>query len=166
MKNFLTAFALIIVALTFASCRSHKPAPEIIYLPGQTKTVRDTVTVTIKEIVRDTVYKKAASKASAKVPLKDIKSGFKTDFKSNDASGSIREKDGNLEVDCGCDSLNVLLKLRDKEINTLRDRATETGTLHPVQYTPWYIKALAWVGGAAVVLILLVLIAKKLKWIK
>lgn len=161
MKNLIIAFALLTIALM--GCKVKK---EFVYLPGETVHTTDTVTKTVTVIVRDTVIKKEESKASASVPLKDVKKGFKHDFKNKDASGSIEEKDGNLNVTCKCDSLEIRVKLQDKIIETLKKKVTEKTTPRPVQYIPWYIKILAWVGGIFLAFAIIMVLAKKFKIIK
>lgn len=151
---------LLVIALVHPGCRSQK---ELVYLPGQYVHVTDTVT-TVKTIIRrDTVLMKAESAASVTVPLTDIKPGFHTTFKNKDASGVILEKEGQLELNCKCDSLEIVAHLKDIQISTLEKRNRLSTSLHPADSTSMMTKILAWVGGIALVFILLLVILKKLK---
>ena len=161
MKNILVA--IVLFALLFSGCKTQK---ELVYLPAQT--VKDTVSVEkqVKVIVRDTLIKTERVTVGASIPKSDLTDGFRSEFNNKNAQGSIEQKNGRVLVDCTCDSLEVKIQLREKEINTLEKRLKETNTSRPVQYTPWFIKALAWVGGIALALLVLTLALKKFKVLK
>lgn len=69
------------------------------------------------------------------------------------ASVELFKRNDSIYARALCDSLELKLKLQDSIISTYRQVKTDTTiTLPPVEvkYIPWYIKALAWIGGIAV----------------
>jgi hypothetical protein len=79
-----------------------------------------------------------------------------TTVKSKTASIEFKVKDNKLSVKCNCDS--VTLKCRKYQKSTyyykgLYEKQKTIITPPPVQYTPLYMRILAWIGGMTVLII-------------
>lgn len=152
---------LLSTVLVFASCGSTKEIPA----------VSDSVKETEKVVERDTNIVAPGATANFSIPVSRLYElpGFSYNIKgttakvsapyyihlgenqNKQAKAEASVKDGVLNVKCTCDSLGILAKLRDR----LKEKqTTRTVILPPVEikYVPWYTKALAWVGGAALII--------------
>jgi hypothetical protein len=172
LKEVQTRFSLMLLALVslvlvLASCGSTKPL-----IPA----VVDSVSSVTKTVERDTNIKVPASGTSFRVSMDKLFGAIKLDYQNShpvagtnqllpavpkqpvplgsqqnkQATASASIVDGQLQIDCKCDSMEIAAKLLDKYLQTNR---TRTITLPPkeVKYIPWYVKALAWLGGISLV---------------
>ena len=151
------AAAVMFMMITASSCKIRK----------QYITVHDTVKITEKVIIRDTVLIAPAAKATLKIPLKslmsnDQKNPFKTSVKNKQAGLNASVDNDTLNVECGCDTVALIAKLRDKYIEKERNR-TKTITPEPekIPFIPWYVGLLASIGGVALIALLIALIIKR-----
>jgi hypothetical protein len=86
--------------------------------------------------------------------------------KSGNARLEMYKKNDSIYASAECDSLELQLKLRDSIISTYRNRKTDTTiTLPPeeIEFVPWPVKMLAWLGG---ILLLYLVIRLGIKFIK
>lgn len=157
--KYLILFAVLSIAL-FTGCGSRRN------VQTRTVTVHDTTVVTKEILIRDTIVVTPKSEAKTQVAKKDLKDGFNKNFSNGNAKGNLEVKRDTVYLDCTCDSLELKLKLRDQLINTLKKQQTVIEAPRPVQYTPWYIKALAWVGGICIAVFVAILVLKRFKVIK
>jgi len=79
--------------------------------------------------------------------------------KSNgNASVELYKKNEIVYANASCDSLELQIKLKDSLIKSYRELITDKQTTLPpvaVKYIPWIIKILAWIGGIALLLIVI-----------
>lgn len=159
-------FIVLGLILLATGCRSQKRETSIPIVLNHT--IHDTVTVTKTVNERDTVFITEAVKTNFKVDLKYLKEGFKSGSQNKNASAGIKVTDGQLEVDCTCDSLSIYAKIRDQVVEKDRQRTDSKIILKTEQipHIPWYIKLLAWIGGIGIVIIVGRLLLKQLKILK
>ncbi|MBK5213632.1 MAG: hypothetical protein JJE55_08240 [Flavobacteriaceae bacterium] len=82
---------------------------------------------------------------------------------SGRSTATVSRSGDNIQVQCECAEFKQTISYLETEITHLReiiDLQKQISTV-PVQFVPWYIKTLAWIGGAALVGVVF-LIAKKL----
>ncbi|MRG45504.1 hypothetical protein GFS24_10280 [Chitinophaga sp. SYP-B3965] len=154
MKIFLSS--LLVMVILLAGCRSTRPASSV-----ETK---DTITVSTLIQERDTSIIAPAAKVSVRIPVKDIITGFKSDLKKDrQASARIAVKDDVLHVDCICDTLAIIAKVKDRYTNEVRKIDRKQTIIVPQKYIPWPVLLLAWIGGGALLLVILSLVINRLK---
>lgn len=148
MKNTIL-FLLLLTAL--ASC-SRKLYPTTLQRT-------DSVVVNHYTVERDTVIVAPGAIAKAEVPLQELKPGMKPISRSErQAKVSVKVNDkGRLQVDCACDTLAIAAKLKEQNTQSVRTIVETRRT--EVPYVPWYIKIAAWLGLAALLLLLMRIVA-------
>jgi Trk-type K+ transport system membrane component len=152
--------------LMLGSCRATKPVMTAF---------KDSTSTFLKVVERDTAITAPAAKASLTVAVADVWTASNDQAtkdpttskligiaKSKQARVTASVKDGRLQVDCNCDTVAIIAKLKDKYQSQSRT-VTKTVTLPPVQikYIPWYVSMLAWVGGLGILVLVLTLLARK-----
>jgi len=140
---------LLLVAFSLASCRSAKITTQ------ETITVRDTTTTVVTVTPRDTLIKIPGDAVKFRVLLADLtEKKLSKKSPSGRTEASVFVMDEELFVDCKTDSLEQVIQLQEKTITTLRNRLEQKDTVVevPVKFVPWYIKTLAWIGGALLLL--------------
>lgn len=157
MKKLFSASLLLFVCsvMLLVGC-SRKVTP-----PTSSKVTSDSIITDRYVIERDTTLKTPSALVGLKIPLTTIKEGFKPVENSKKQSKvSAKVENGNLVVDCKCDSLEIAAKIRDTYESALRKTTTVETITQEVRYVPWYIKLLAWIGAFALTG-LVVLLARK-----
>lgn len=144
------------MVILLAGCRSTRPAASV-----ETK---DTITVSTLIQERDTSIVAPSAKVSINIPLKDIINGFKSDLKQDrQAKARVRVLNDALHVECICDTLAIIAKIKDKYSSEVRKIESKQTIIVPEKYIPWSVLLLAWIGGGAILLIILSLILNRLK---
>ncbi len=143
------------VACLVVGCRTAAP---II----QTHTVSDTVWVETQTVIRDTVLTAPASRVQSDIAytklLNQALNGFEKQFKN--ARLTVKTIRDTVRITCDCDSIALEAKLRNKIIREMHKTQIKTTEQVPVRYVPKWIKILAWVGGIAVLMLLIGIILK------
>lgn len=136
----------------FLSCQASKPTPD---------RVTDSVMVEKTIVIRDTVFTTPAAATSLSISLNELSKGIKKPLKarSGHASATLYQVGDRVRVDCKCDTLAITAQLRDRFEQRLH-KQTITQTPEQSFYTPWYMKALATVGGLFIVLLVAGIIYK------
>lgn len=115
--------AIIVSAvLALASCKSNKPLVE-----QRTLSVKDSVSIEWRVIDTVRIARPSASvRFTVPIPVQTPDTTMRE--KRDHANLTINIKDGLLQADCTCDSLQVQVKQYEKEINRLRETKEETIT--------------------------------------
>lgn len=169
--------ALVTMVLLCGSCSGLKHAAP---------TIVDSTVATYNTVERDTNIIAPGAKATLSITMAQLLKAAQDDYNSRHApsSGFIPGKmaptptslgesqnkqagakatiqNGNLQIECTCDSMTIAAKLLDRYLTT---KSFRTVTLPPkeVKYVPWYINSLAGVGLFAI-LIAGLLIYRRLK---
>lgn len=133
-----------------------------------THTVEIKDTVIIKEILKDTtitVYLPADSVITVMVVTCDS-SGMaqmkETVIKHKNMVATLKIQNGKLyqNITHLLDSMEVTVQYKDREITNLQSRIESLSQVKEkeVKYIPWWAKALSWIGGIALLLILLFIV--------
>ena len=136
----------------FVSCQASKPQPP---------QITDSVVVEKTVVLRDTVFQAPSAATSLSVSMKEFSKGFKKPVSSQKghATAILSQVGDRVRVDCLCDSVAIRAQLRDQYEQRLH-KQTITQTPEQSYYTPWYMKALATVGGLSIVLLVAGIIYK------
>src|SRR5690554_3357688 len=147
-----------IVSLTVGSCRTGKLSSETI------KTVTDSTVTEVRYQKRDTTIIIPGDTTRISLPYHEItKEPIR---RTNGRTTATISKDGDkVNVECISEELQQRIELFDKIINQLRTikESESTITEVPVEFVPWHIKTLAWIGGIALGVIIVSLGIKFLK---
>lgn len=109
----------------------------------------DSIRVDRQVVLRDTLVKLPYYKIGVSVAQDKLTEDPVTRTNGN-AKVELYKKDDIIYANAVCDSLELKLQLKDELIETYRLQLKDTTiTLPPeqIKYVPWYIKALAWIGG-------------------
>ena len=143
------------VLAVLAGCQSQKGAGR--FEPVTVETRVDTLHTIERIVMRDTVVLVAPDSLRLAVRLADLKENAPAYARSE--SGRMRVKiervADTLVVDCAEQTQAIRLALADKVKEIRRLRHSRTTTEIPVPYVPWWVKALAWVGGISIALLVL-----------
>lgn len=143
MKTFLYIIA---IAFLMVSCGGSKKTVT------KETTVKDSVSTVTTIVPRDTLITIPKDSIALKVKLDKLteKPITKTS-KTGKVKAKVSRVKDEIIVQCDTDSLELELELKDKIINTLRSRETNTSEVIevPVKYTPWWKNLLAVIGGIA-----------------
>lgn len=114
---------------------------------------RDSITTISYKPKKDTIRIKADS-LKLSVPLKKLtdKPIIKTS-ESGRTKASVRQVNGNVEVQCFTEKYEAIITTQEKTIETLVKilESIDTTNTVKVKESPWYMKALAFVGVASLV---------------
>lgn len=140
------AFLIILSTFLLASCGSVQESTKT------QETVSDSTSVNVKEVKRDTVIEVPGDTTKVSIPVFDLDEKPQH-FESNTKRSSltIRKVNDTLDIDCKCERYKEQIQLLDKIIKRQRKIITtkKTEKSVPVKFTPWYMKALGWVGALA-----------------
>lgn len=124
---------------------------------------RDSITTITFKPRKDTIAIKADS-IKLSVPLKELtdKPIVKTSSTGR-TKASVRQVDGNVEVNCFTEKYEAIIESQDKIIETLLKITASQNTTDTVQVkeSPWYMKALAFIGIASLIGFVFTLIKSK-----
>lgn len=161
MKKLFYIGLMALLAFSLIGCKSQKPT-----MTKET-TVRDSISTTVQIVPRDTVVNVPGDSLKIKVKLNEL-TPIPTERKS--ASGKVTAKvsrpdKDNILVECNTDRLELIIELKDKIINTLKQRDTNTvETIYVTEkYTPLWKNVLAGFGILFIALILGLVGAKFIK---
>tara|TARA_R100001369_G_scaffold58031_3_gene84849 strand:- start:417 stop:896 length:480 start_codon:yes stop_codon:yes gene_type:complete len=159
MKIGSVTFLLVLVLLTLVGCRTVKPTKETV------RTVKDSTITEVTYQKRDTTIIIPGDTLKVRVPFTEI---TKEPFikKSGRSTAIITRKGDSIDVECITEELLQRFEIVDKMIKELRliQESEKQRIEIPVRYIPWWIEILAWIGGAALIGLGIVL-ALKLKFI-
>ncbi|WP_166964613.1 hypothetical protein [Yeosuana marina] len=149
----------IVILLLLSSCGGSKLV--------SSKTVkdvkRDSITTITYKPKKDTIRIKADS-LKLLVPIKDLteKPIIKTS-ESGRTKASVRQVNGTVEVQCFTEEYEAIIESQDKIIETLLKITQSQDTTNTVQVkeSPWYMKALAFIGIASLIGFVFTLIKSK-----
>lgn len=142
--------AALLVGILFMGCCSKRPLATTVSTLDSThveKTVR----------LRDTIVNLPFYKVGIISAAKDL-TGDPISKRNGNATVNLYKKNDSIYASAACDSLELQLQLKDSIISSFREVKTATTvTLPPeqVKFTPWYMKALAWIGGISLLYILI-----------
>lgn len=146
----------ILVVLSLGGCRTVRPSVQNVH------TVKDSTWTVIKYHQKDTTITIPGDVSYISLPISQIteKPTTKTSGRS---TASVKRSGDNIEVQCECVEFKQKISYLEAEITHLQKIVDlqKQITVEPYAYIPWYIKILAWIGGAASLGFAL-LIAKKL----
>lgn len=149
MKN---AIKLLLIVLLVSGCRTKLRIAE----ETTKRTVRDSIAR--KEVVKDTVL---IIKEADTVKLRSIIDDLTDEAivkKSKYVTASLRKVGNEVEVECFTDELEAALQLHKEVIEyykTIVEETQKTIVLPPEPYTPWYMKALGFLGGGGILFFVL-----------
>lgn len=158
MARLLTLFAIV---FSLAACGTSKSrvAKQI------TTTVKDSTVTEVRYHHRDTVITIPGDTLKFTVPVTEITRQGQT-FTQGHQTVKISSDDlGNISVECINAAMERIIELEDKIISTLRtiESNTQETIIVPEPYTPWYTKALAWLGGIMLLLMGIAILTKTIK---
>jgi len=174
LKDVQNRFSIMLIVLiatvtALASCGTTKPL---------VPTVIDSTSTETQTVQRDTIIKAPGASTSLNISMDRLFGAFKLDYanshpepipgapgkrlttpepsktpvplgtsqnKQSQATASILN--GQLVIDCKCDSIGIAAKLLDRYKKTEHTR-TIIQPPKEVSFIPWYVKSLAWIGGA------------------
>lgn len=113
---------------------------------------RDSITKITFEAKKDTISIEADS-LKLYVPAKDLtETPVVKTSKSGRTKASVRQINGQIEVQCFTEKYEAIIESQNKIIETLLKITETQDTVNTVQVTksPWYMKALAFIGVAAI----------------
>lgn len=154
-------FGLILLSLAFVGCGS---GVELVNSDTSKEVKRDSVTTVKLETKRDTV-KIAADSLKITVPLKDLNEvPVIAKSKTGRTQGSVRLVNNTVEVECFTEKYEQIIESQNKIIETLLKITESQNTTNTVKVTesPWYMKALAFLGVAFVLVLVFSLIKPKI----
>lgn len=140
----MTRLLAIVVLLALASCAKRPVASRTV--------VTDTTIVTT--VIRDTIL--YAPPAVAKLSINIDSIGEGQSVVSNQARLKVERRGDTLSVDCECDTVAISAALKDTW-SVQRKHIREVEVIRE-QYIPRLIKLLAWIGAAAILLLLITII--------
>ncbi|HIB37976.1 hypothetical protein [Mesonia sp.] len=159
MKKLFYITLLFLILSICISCGSKKKVTD-------TTTVKDSISTVTKIVPRDTLINLPGDSLNVKIPFYKLteKPTLFSSEKGN-IQGSVSRTGDTLIIDCFTDELQLQLEILDKIIESNRTLSTTTNTTEviPEKYVPWWIKALAFVGGLVVIYILGLLGGKFIK---
>ena len=117
------------------------------------QSVTDTLVVEKKVVLRDTVFQTKTAKVFVEVPTLNIEHFDKLSAQEGNARVIIQRVRDTLRVTAQCDSLKLRAQLRDELTHEIQKTHVVDTQIIKVRYTPWPVKALAWVGGIGLGLI-------------
>lgn len=126
--------------------------------PTESIVIHDTTTVEKTVTYHDTVFKISSSMVTYTLDFSDIDQlKFKPVLKSNkNAKLTAQVVNKSLVMGCYCDSASIKAQLKNILIKVVKSTLKEV-TKPPVkvEFTPTWIKILAWIGAVCLVIILL-----------
>ncbi|MDP1708091.1 MAG: hypothetical protein Q8L89_03385 [Gammaproteobacteria bacterium] len=147
------------LALLASSCKTTSTASHQL-------TVTDTTQVDRSVRERDTLILIPSATALLNIALGDL-TGLSRPWtvQSGHATISAVVLKDTLYMKAHCDSMTLELTMRDSIINTLRSRNSVSETVEIVRepFVPDFVKVLAWIGGIALLLLLIMLIVRMLR---
>src|SRR5690554_5103477 len=146
------------VVLAVAGCRTVRPVAETI------ETVKDSTVTTVRYVMKDTIIRIPGDSIKFTVPYYTL-SEIPIERKVGRATARISAQDENITVECLVEEYEKVITYQNEIIETLREiNKNKEATIEvPVQFIPWHIKTLAWIGGIATALIIGSLALKFLK---
>lgn len=130
---------------------------------------KDSTNVTTSINYRDTTIYSPVDSAKIKAMVKCPESGMlqlaPQSHRSHNATITVGIIDNKLTAECLCDSIELRLKLRDKQVSIYRnamESLKETNVVM-VKFVPKWIKAFAWIGAGFISMLLLYLIWRLIK---
>lgn len=140
------ALVTVLLILSAGGCKSKATLTE-------STMVRDSTVTTVTVVPRDTLVKVPGDSLRLTTTIAELRKALYITETRNRLTAAIGLQGDSLTVDCKIDSLLLELELRDKTINTLRDRLEKKATVEyvPEKYVPFLVKLLAWVGGLTLV---------------
>jgi predicted component of type VI protein secretion system len=165
-KVLFAVLAIFVAWLCITSCKSTKPlvsnsdsvSKTTLILERDTNVVAPADSASLTFSVADLIKASNATVSTSKAGNTVVE--YASNSKQAVVLGTVRSrqasiiatlKNGQLQVGCKCDTLAIIAKIKDKYQSKERT-ITKTITLPPVQikYIPWYVTALAWVGGIGI----------------
>lgn len=155
MVKYLTLIAIVV---SLAACGSGKNRST----KHTTTVLKDSTVTEIRYQKRDTLITIPGDTLRVTIPYSEITKEGKKITQGNQTVSIAKDNAGNVVVDCITAEIQRLLQLQDQIITTLRkiESDTKETTIVPQRYVPFYIKALAWMGGIFIFLIGIGLILK------
>lgn len=151
MKHLATISVIAILLVMTAGCRSWRPL-------SQQHTVTDTTYVHTTVVERDTVLVTERDTVAITFDCDSILTAFKRNSnavitRSNQAHVILTpDTAGRLTVTAVCDTVAIAARIRDTLTREARIRTEVTVTEVPVPFVPWWVKGLAFVGGLALII--------------
>lgn len=161
MKILISILAIAWIAVLTVGCKNIAP---IVH----TRTVTDTVFTEVETIIRDTVLIAPAAQVDIEMQveafLKESLNGFQKQFKN--AKLNVVRVNDTIRIECECDTLALKAEIRDRYESEWRKTEIIEVREVPVKFVPWWVKTLAWIGGAVALVVLSLAAIQIIKIIK
>lgn len=158
-----TIVAAILVALFVLMIQSCKSPQPIVQTEVKEVLVERTITDTIVTIAPDSASIKALLEcdSAGNVLIKELESVHGKNVSLALALKNLKGKTATLAVDCKQDSLEKVIGLKDETIKELSNNK-QVETIE-VKYIPAFVRVFAWIGGGAILLLLIWIVLKVYK---
>ncbi|MGB1307527.1 MAG: hypothetical protein ACPG6B_01355 [Oceanihabitans sp.] len=155
----------IIICLSIIACVLSCNTPKLIASHTTNAIEKDSITIVSIEKKVDTI-KIPADSLKLSVPIKDLTATpVYAVSKNGRTTGSVRKYNGKVEVACFTEKYEALIETQHKIIETLLKINESQTTQQTVQVTksPWYMKALALIGGVGLLMLIIMVVIKFIK---
>jgi hypothetical protein len=155
----LLTFIAIVVSLAACGTSKSRVAKHI------NTTVKDSTVTEVRYQKRDTLITIPGDTLKFKIPVTEITREGQTFTQGRQTVKISSDELGNISIECINAAMDRIIELEDKIISTLRtiESNTKETIIVPEPYTPWYTKALAWIGGVMLLLMGIGFITKTIK---
>lgn len=157
IQTIASATLIALFLLIVQSCCTHQP---LVQSEVKEVLVERTITDTIVTIAPDSASIKALLEcdSAGNILIKELEEAHGKNVSLALALKNAKGKTATLSVDCKQDSLEKVIELKDETIKELsNNKQTETVE---VKYIPAFVQVFAWIGGSAVLLLLIWIVLK------